>query len=137
VDLFEYGCMINPVEAFFDVGIQNVFGFMADDREHGCDRIVTGPARSEAVAVGGKACFPFGFEHTVGQRLAGAVVDGGDTEGARAHWGPRLGGRGRVWWGYPTASGRWTKVLVSMPDAPVRLCHPGSRFEPASAAARG
>jgi hypothetical protein len=26
--------MINPVEAFFDVGIQNVFGFMADDREN-------------------------------------------------------------------------------------------------------
>src|SRR5215813_15602411 len=66
------------IEAFCDVGIQNVFGFMADDRENGFDRIVTGPARSEAVAVGGKACFPFGFEHTVGQRLEGAVVYGGN-----------------------------------------------------------
>ena len=87
--------MINPVEAFFDVGIQNVFGFMADDRENGCDRIVTGPARSEAVAVGGKACFSFGFEHTVGQRLEGAVVYGGDTQ--RPHVvGPRF------WYPYPT-----------------------------------
>ena len=87
--------MIDPVEAFFDVGIQNVFGFMADDRENGCDRIVTGPARSEAVAVGGKACFSFGFEHTVGQRLEGAVVYGGDTQ--RPHVvGPRF------WYPYPT-----------------------------------
>jgi hypothetical protein len=66
--------MINPVEAFCDVGIQNVFGFMADERENGFDRIVTGPTRSAAVAVGCKACFPGGFEHPVGQRLEGAVV---------------------------------------------------------------
>src|SRR5215831_16993381 len=62
---------------------------MADDRENGFDRIVTGPARSESIAVGFKACFPFGFEHTVGQRLEGSVMYGGNAQ--RPHVvGPRF-----------------------------------------------
>jgi hypothetical protein len=74
VDRFEDGCMSQPGDAFGDVGLQNVCGCMADARDKGFDRIVPGPARSEAGAVGCKACFPGGFEPTVGHRVAGAVV---------------------------------------------------------------
>src|SRR6266446_2379131 len=71
---------------------------MADNRENGFDRIVTGPPRSESIAVGFKACFPFGFEHTMGQCLEGSVVYGGNAQ--RPHVvGPRF------WYPYPTNRG--------------------------------
>jgi len=98
VDLFEYGCMIKPVTAFFHVGVENIAGFMAANRDNGFDRIVSGPPRSDSIAVGCKAGCPCGFEHTMGPCLEGSVVSGGHAP--RPHVvGPRL------WSPYPTNRG--------------------------------
>ena len=79
VDFGEEGCLINPVEAFFDVSIQDIFGFMAHGCEQSFDGILTGASRSKAIAVWGKACFPFGFERAFDQCLASAVMYGRDV----------------------------------------------------------
>lgn len=89
VDRFAYGGMIHPVEAWFDVGVSNVCGFMADAREDGFERLVPGPPWAASLAVGFTAGFPCGFEHTVRERWEGSVVYGGDPQ--RPHGvGPRL-----------------------------------------------
>jgi hypothetical protein len=66
--------LVDPIKAFFDIGIEDIFGFMANGREHGFDGILTGASRSKAIAVWGKACFPLGFERVFDQCLAGEVV---------------------------------------------------------------
>jgi len=54
--------MIYPVEAFCDVGIQNVFLQMNDSVEDCFDGIMTGPPRSESITVWFKLGFPLWFE---------------------------------------------------------------------------
>lgn len=71
--------MIDSVEAFFNIGIKHVFGFMANSGENRLDRIVTGSTRSEAIAVGFKARFPFGFQRAFNQRLARSIRQGWNT----------------------------------------------------------
>lgn len=73
--------MIDPVEAFGAVGVEGIFGVMAQGREHGFDRIMAGPSRSKAVAVGFKARFPCGFERGFGQGLERTVCYHGEAEG--------------------------------------------------------
>jgi len=95
VDFGEEGCLINPVEAFFDVSIQAILGVMANGCENGFDGVMTGSTRSKAIAVRGKACFPFGFKYAFDQCLASAVVEGGNAQG------PELRSAG---FGYPDPS---------------------------------
>jgi hypothetical protein len=73
--------MVDPVEAFCHVGIEDIFGFMAHGREHGFDRIVTGSARTKSRAVGFKTRFPFRLERGFDQGLEGTVCHHGDAEG--------------------------------------------------------
>ena len=77
---------MDPVDACGDGGVSGLWGLMAQGREHGVDRIMAGPARSKAIAVGFKARFPFGFEHGFGQGWERTVCHHGDAEG------PLLGG---------------------------------------------
>ena len=72
--------MIDGVEAMFDIGIQGIFGLMANGREDRFDGIVTGASWSKAIAVGFKARFPFGFQGVFDQRLAGSFSDSGDAQ---------------------------------------------------------
>jgi hypothetical protein len=74
VDFGAEGCLSNPVEAVFDIGIEDLFGFMAHGRETGVDGLLTGASRSNARAVWGTAGFPRGGERVFDQGLAGAVV---------------------------------------------------------------
>ena len=49
------------IETASDVGVKHIFGFASDRVEDGFSGIMTGAAWAKAVAVGFKACFPFGF----------------------------------------------------------------------------
>src|SRR5919201_2384472 len=79
VDLRESGGMVDPVEAFGNIGVEPIVGCMAQGREHGFDRIVTGSAWAKAIAVGFKAGFPFGFERRLDQGLARTIRHDGDA----------------------------------------------------------
>ena len=57
----EEGVMRDAVKAFFDVGVQDLFGFLANGRDNRCNRIVAGTPRAKAIAVGCEARLPFGF----------------------------------------------------------------------------
>jgi hypothetical protein len=59
----------------------------------------TQPSWSEAIAVGFKARFPFGFEREFNQRLAGSVGQGGN-----AQW-PLLRRPSRIWESIPRGIG--------------------------------
>ena len=72
--------MRDAVEAFFDVGIQDVLGFLANGRENRRNRIVTGPPGAKAIAVGFEACLPFRFQHAFNESLAGSIGHGRDAE---------------------------------------------------------
>jgi hypothetical protein len=50
--------LVDPVEAFRDVGVQAILGLLLDRDEDLSDRIMNRPARSKAVAVGLKLRFP-------------------------------------------------------------------------------
>jgi hypothetical protein len=76
----EEGVMIDAVEAFFDVSIQDIFGLFVDARVDGCDRIMAGASWSEAVAIRFELGFPFGFEGELGHCLPCAVLDDGDAQ---------------------------------------------------------
>ena len=69
--------MINPVEAFFDVGISDVFVLLV----HACmdrfDRIVTGTSWTEAVAIGLELRLPFRFQGEFDQGLASPFLHDG------------------------------------------------------------
>src|SRR5581483_11370726 len=53
---------MNMIERSFDLSIKHIFGFAFDRVEDGFSRVVTGASGAIAVAVGFKACFPFGFQ---------------------------------------------------------------------------
>src|SRR5712692_12037240 len=72
--------MIDAVEAFCDVGVEGIFGFMANGRENGGDRIMTGSAWTKSITVGFKAGFPFGFEGRFDQTLQCSIGHHGDAE---------------------------------------------------------
>jgi hypothetical protein len=69
--------MVDPVEAFCHVGIEDLGGFMANGREHGFNRIVTGSARTKSIAVGFRTRFPCRLERglTKAWRARSAIGD--------------------------------------------------------------
>ena len=76
---------------------------MANGRENCCDRIMTGASRSEAITVGFKARFPFGFEREFDQRLASSVSHSGNAQ--------RPLFRRRARFGYPDPSNRRGRAI--------------------------
>ena len=62
IDFGQKRFLVDAVEAFFDVRVQDILVLMGDGVENRLNRIVTGATGSEAIAVGLKARFPFGFE---------------------------------------------------------------------------
>ena len=50
--------MVNPVEAFFNVGVQGILGFEPDEIEDGFDGILRAASRSKTIGVGFKPGFP-------------------------------------------------------------------------------
>jgi hypothetical protein len=87
--------MVDAVEAFPDVGVEHILGFVLDVEEDGRDRIVAGAPWPEAVAVGLELGLPFGFQGELHEGLSCAVVQHGDTQGAR------LCRRVRLWYPHP------------------------------------
>jgi hypothetical protein len=76
--------MREAVEAFFDVGVQDIFGFLANGRENRRNRIVTGTPWAKPVAIGCEARLPFGIQ----TRRTGVVVSSRVRDCARARrWG--------------------------------------------------
>jgi hypothetical protein len=64
-DGFEFGkqsVVLDVVEAFFDVGVQDIFRSTADEFEDRFNRIVCRPSWAKSIRVGFKLRFPFWFE---------------------------------------------------------------------------
>jgi hypothetical protein len=76
----EEGVMRDAVKAFFDVGVQDIFGFLANGRENRCNRIVAGTPGAKAIAVGGEARLPFGFQGAFDACVAGSIGHAWDAE---------------------------------------------------------
>jgi hypothetical protein len=72
--------MRDAVETFFDVGVQDIFGFLANGRENGGDRIVTGPSWAKPVAVGCEARLPFRFQRAFDEGVAGSIGHGRNAQ---------------------------------------------------------
>ena len=72
--------MREAVEAFFDVGVQDVLGFLANGRENRRNRIVTGAPGAKAIAVGFEARLPFRFQHAFDESMAGSIGHGRNTK---------------------------------------------------------
>jgi hypothetical protein len=87
--------LADPIQAFFDIGVEEIFGFMANGRAHRGERIVTGSPWSKAIAVGGQTRFSFRFKHVFSHLLAGSIRHRGDSQGPVVR-------RARFW--YPGAS---------------------------------
>ena len=96
--------MRNAVEAFFDIGVQNVLGFLANGRENRRNRIVTGTPWAKAIAVGFEACLPFRFQHAFDESLAGSIGHGRDAERSLLR---------RAWFRDPDAADRCSAVVES------------------------
>ena len=69
----EQGLVTDPVEAFFNVGISDVFVLLVNTRMDRFDRIVTRTSWTEARAVGLELRLPFRFQGEFRQGLAGAI----------------------------------------------------------------
>ena len=81
VDCGAAGCWSNPVEACFEVSIQDLCGLRANGCAHRCEGLLTGATRSTARAVRGQACLPCGCERACDHCLASAVREGGHAQG--------------------------------------------------------
>jgi hypothetical protein len=78
----EFGdkCLVtNPIKAFFNVCIQDVFVLLVDAGMNGLNRIVTRASWTEAVAVGLELRLPFRFQGEFRQGLAGAIRHHGNA----------------------------------------------------------
>jgi hypothetical protein len=71
--------MVDFVEAFFEVGVEDEFGFEANVIEDGFNGIVGTASGSETVRVWLEDRFPLRFQRLFDQRLPGAVKHRGDT----------------------------------------------------------
>jgi hypothetical protein len=69
VDFGQEGVVVDAVEAFRDVSIQDVLRLVSDLLKNCLDGIMAGPSRSEAVGVGLETRFPLRFENQLDQRL--------------------------------------------------------------------
>ena len=66
--------MIIPVEAFFDVCLQNILGLMADVANDGFEGILRATPRSEPVTFRLEPCFPLWLQCQLDQGLFGSVA---------------------------------------------------------------
>src|SRR5713101_5018615 len=80
VDLSEQSFVINTVEAFGSIGIQNPCGLLVDADIDGSNRIPGRASRSQSVTVWCKARFPLWLKRHFDQSLEGSVKNGRDTE---------------------------------------------------------
>ena len=64
------------IEAFCDVGVQDIFGFLANGRENRCNRIVAGAPGAKAIAVGCEARLPCRFQRAFDEGGAGSIGHG-------------------------------------------------------------
>lgn len=76
----EEGVMREAVKAFFDVGVQDLCGFLAHGRESRGNRLVAGTPGAKALAVGFEARLPFGFQGAFHEGVAGSLGHGWDAE---------------------------------------------------------
>src|SRR4051794_7640364 len=94
--------MIDPIEALRDVSVQHKLRFVADAVVDRLDRIVSGAAWSEPIAVWLKDRFPFGLKGSLDQSLGCSIRQGRDTQRAlliRAGFGdPNPSGGPRPSW---------------------------------------
>ncbi|HEV3263109.1 MAG TPA: hypothetical protein VG013_40115, partial [Gemmataceae bacterium] len=72
--------MVDAVEAFRNISIQNVLRTLLDTLEDRFHRIMTGASRSESIAVRLELGFPFGFQRELDQRLQCSVREGWNAE---------------------------------------------------------
>jgi hypothetical protein len=86
----EQGVMRDAVEAFFDGGIQDILGFLANGRENGGNRIVTRAPWAKAITVRFETRLPLTFEGAFHSRVVGSV-----SHGRHAQWS--LVRRARFW----------------------------------------
>lgn len=96
--------MRDAVEAFFDVGVQDIFGFLANGRENRCNRIVAGAPGAKAIAVGCEARLPCGFQGAFNECVTGSIGHGWDAERSLLR---------RAWFGDPDAADRCSAVVES------------------------
>lgn len=83
--------MINPVETFGDVGIQDIFGFVTDKIENSLNSIVGTPSWSEPITIWFKVGFPFWFKSQFNQGLFRSVFYGRNREGRFSSLFPGFG----------------------------------------------
>jgi hypothetical protein len=69
----------NPIKAFFDVRVQDVFVLLVDAGMNGLNRIVTRASWSEAVAIGLELRLPLRFQSEFRQGLSSAIRYDGDS----------------------------------------------------------
>jgi len=74
--------VLESVEAFGDVCIQDVFRLLVDAFVDGFDRVVAGPSGAESVTVGFEVGFPFRFQRKGCERLLRSGFHCWDTEGS-------------------------------------------------------
>jgi hypothetical protein len=80
VELVQEGFMVNAIEAFRNIRIQNVFRRLLDALENRFDGIMTGTSRSKSITVRLEPGFPFGFQGEFHQCLPCSVGEGGNAE---------------------------------------------------------
>lgn len=93
----EEGGRREAVKAFVEVGVQDLCGFWAHGRAKRCQRIVAGTPGAQAVALGGEARLPCGFQGAVDEGVAGSIGHGWEAEGSWLR---------RAWWRAPDAADR-------------------------------
>ena len=98
----EEGVMREAVEAFFDVGVQDIFGFLAHGRENRCNRSVAGTPGAKAIAVGFEARLPFGCQGAFDEGVAGSIGHGWDAEWSLLR---------RAWFRDPDAADRGGRAI--------------------------
>ena len=75
----EQGFVINTVEAFCYISIEDPFGLLIDADIGGSNRIPGRASRSKSIAIRFKTSFPLRFERYVDQCLECSVEDGRDA----------------------------------------------------------
>ena len=92
------------IEAFFDVSVQDIVGFLANGRENRCNRIGAGAPGAKAIAVGFEARLPCGFQGAFNEGVTGSIGHGWDAARSLLR---------RAWFGDPDAADRCRAVVES------------------------
>ena len=84
-EFVEEGGVVDAIEALHEVRVQHVLGLLQGRAEDGLDRIVSGSARSEPVAVGLELRFPFRFQGQFDQCLHAPIFHGRNAHSTLHH----------------------------------------------------